>query len=61
MSLSMGDKLSLSHDHEVLTSIGWIPIANVTLEHKVACLKKGKYLVYENPVRTISYDYEGLM
>ncbi len=51
----------LSPDHEVLTTRGWIPIAEVTTNDKVAVLKEGKYLDYEHPTKTHTYKYKGNM
>jgi len=51
----------LSPDHEVLTTRGWIPIAEVTTNDKVAVLKEGKYLDYEHPTKTHTYKYKGDM
>ena len=53
-------KHCLTDDHEVLTTKGWTPINNITLEDKVATLQNGK-VVYEHPIRTYEYDYEGEM
>lgn len=50
----------LTPDHEVLTSNGWKPIPEVTLEDKVATLQDGK-VVYANPINTFTYDYTGPM
>ncbi len=59
---SIGDKFSCySPDHDVLTlEHGWVPIAELTKEHKVASLVDGK-LVYQNPTEIQSYDYKGKM
>ena len=57
----IGDKMSMTHDHDVLTDRGWIPVADVTLKDKVACLSEGKYLKYQHPIRVIDYEYEGEM
>jgi ATP-dependent protease ClpP protease subunit len=51
----------LSPDHQVLTDKGWLNINEVTTNHKVAVLKEGKYLSYENPSHVHHYDYEGKM
>ena len=59
--LGIGDKMSTTRDHDVLTSKGWIPISEVTLDHKVACLIDGQKIEYHHPIRTIAYDYEGDM
>lgn len=45
----LGDKFCYSPDHQVLTTKGWVNIADVTLDHQVASLKDGKELVYEHP------------
>jgi DNA-directed RNA polymerase II subunit RPB2 len=50
----------LTDDHDVLTTNGWKPIAEVQLDDKVATLQDGK-LVYEHPIRTYEYDYQGDM
>lgn len=60
--LGVGDKLSCtSGDHEVLTTRGWIPIAEVTLQDEVATLQDGEYLMYTNPTELHSYDHDGDM
>ncbi len=53
-----GDKLCVTEDHEVATTQGWIPIKDVTLQHKVACLRDG-VMTYEHPIELHSYDHEG--
>lgn len=59
---SIGDKFSCySPDHDVLTlEHGWIPIAHLTKDHKVATLVDEE-LVYQNPIEIQSYDYQGKM
>jgi len=59
--LGIGDKFCLTPDHQVLTTIGWISITDVTTDHKVATLYKGKYLKYENPTETVEFDHDGHM
>ena len=57
------DKLHcLTAEHQVQTlNSGWKPIAEVTMEDDVACLKDGK-LVYEKPLQVFHYpDYKGKM
>ena len=57
----IGDKLACySPDHEYLTTDGWVPVAELTMEHKVASLVDGK-LVYQHPVELHEFDYEGNM
>lgn len=51
----------LKGDHEVLTSNGWKPIAEVTISDQVACLE-GEKLVYRNPNAVHHYpDFKGQM
>lgn len=53
----VGDKFSCyTPDHEILTESGWIPIADVTKEHKVACLMNGDTLEYHTPKKIQEYD-----
>lgn len=57
----IGDKLACySPDHEYLTTDGWIPVADLTLNHKVASMVDGK-LIYQNPIKLHEFDYEGKM
>ena len=57
----IGDKLACySPDHQYLTTEGWIPVSELTLNHKVASLVNGK-LLYQNPIELHEYDYEGKM
>ena len=57
----IGDKFACySPDHEVLTTVGWVPIADITMEHKVASLI-GRELTYQKPSEVMSYDYDGEM
>ena len=53
-------KHCMTDDHDVLTTSGWKPINEVTLEDKVATLQEGK-VIYANPIQTFEYDYEGEM
>jgi UDP-glucuronate decarboxylase len=55
----VGDKVCLTEDHEVLTTSGWIPIAQVTLNHQVATLQSDGSVEYVNPLDTIELDYNG--
>jgi len=50
-----GDKFCFSLDHEVLTDRGWVPIKDVTKDHRVASLHEGT-LVYENPTEIVSFE-----
>jgi hypothetical protein len=50
----------MTDDHEVLTTGGWKFIDKVTLDDKVATLQDGQ-IVYEHPLKTFVYDYEGDM
>ena len=52
----IGDKFACyTPDHDVLTTDGWIPVGEVTMEHKVASLEDGK-LSYVNPLKVMDYD-----
>ena len=58
----VGDKFAcFDPSHDVLTSDGWIPITEVTKEHKVASLIDGKYLRYDHPTEIMEYDFDGKM
>lgn len=50
----------LTADHEVLTTNGWKPIAEVTTDDRVATLKNNK-LVYDHPTNVLKFDYSGKM
>lgn len=55
----IGDKVCLTGDHEVLTTDGWIPIKDVTINHLVAVLEEGDSLNYVSPLDIIHLHYEG--
>jgi DNA-directed RNA polymerase beta subunit len=56
---TVGDKHACyTPDHEVLTTNGWINIADITLNHKVASIIDNS-LSYTNPLEIMSYDYNG--
>lgn len=61
-----GQKCYDVHTELLTENEGWVPIANVTTEHKVACLlqisgrSKG-VIGFRKPLATISYDYAGEM
>ena len=53
----IGDKFSCyTPDHDVLTFDGWINVANITNNHKVASLINGNTLVYQYPQEVMEYD-----
>ncbi len=55
---TIGDKVSCyTPDHDILTNNGWIPITELTMEHKVASLIDEK-LVYQNPSALQEYDID---
>ena len=58
---TIGDKMCLTGEHDILTSNGWINIKDLTMNHNVACLKENDTLVYRNPLDLVSYKYEGKM
>ena len=50
----------LTSDHDVLTSEGWLPIANVKMDHEVATLTRNGELVYQKPTKVLHFhDYSG--
>jgi hypothetical protein len=52
----IGDKFCCyTEEHQVLTTEGWIPIGNITVDHKVAALKGGVKLIYTRPKRVFEY------
>jgi hypothetical protein len=52
----IGDKFCCyTGDHQILTTEGWIPIGDVTVDHKVAALKGGRTLIYTSPKRVFEY------
>ena len=53
----------LTPDHDVLTTTGWVPINQITKDHKVATLVQGTgELVYQNPTDIHHYpNYEGFL
>lgn len=57
----IGDKCCLTDDHDVLTEEGWKPINEITVNDKVATLKDDKFIEYNNPNETFSFDHEGDM
>jgi len=57
--LGIGDKLCLTPDHDVLTARGWIPIAEVTLDDRVAILDPiSMQTNYEYPLETHVFDHD---
>lgn len=57
----IGDKFCLTKEADVLTSIGWIPINEISKDHKVACLIDNDYLEYVNPIDVYKFEYHGDM
>lgn len=52
-----GDKLSCyTPDHQMLTTEGWVDVANITKKHKVACMDDDGILMYRRPKRIIEGD-----
>jgi DNA-directed RNA polymerase beta subunit len=52
----------LTADHDVLTTSGWIPIADVTKDHMVATLTSNGQLLYDHPTNTLAYtNFKGKM
>ena len=57
----LGDKFCLSPDHEVLTEEGWIPITEITTDHKVLQRTAEDQRQFVNPTDIITFDYEDTM
>jgi len=58
----LGDKFCLSEDHEVKTSKGWKPIAEITLEDHVAQLhSKTHEITFARPIATHVFPHTGSM
>ncbi len=52
----LGDKMCLTPDHDVLTSAGWVPVADVTLSHEVCVLQADGVMRYERPTALHRYE-----
>lgn len=57
----VGDKFCILGTTEVLTTDGWIPIMNITKNHKVASLVNDEYIHYVNPIDVYEFQYNGDM
>lgn len=57
----IGDKFCYSPDHEVLTSKGWVPIAEVRMDHSVATLSESGKLEYQHPTEIMDFPHTGQM
>ena len=56
----IGDKFSCyTPNHDILTDAGWVPIAELTMEHKVASLCDNDTMRYVQPTDIQSYDFDG--
>lgn len=54
--IRVGDKLCVTPDHEVLTDIGWTPIASITPLSKVATLNPDTNRIeWHHPIKSYSY------
>lgn len=59
--VAVGDKFSLRHSSQVLTSEGWVELQNLRLDHKVATMTHNNTLDYVNPSGISSYEYDDEM
>lgn len=59
--MQIGDKLCYADDTEVLTSNGWINVAEVTKKHLVASLREDGVLEYIKPAALHRYAHSGRM
>lgn len=57
----IGDKFCLTPDHQVLTSLGWKNIPDITLDDKVACLNKFNNIYYTKPIDVYEFNHNGDM
>lgn len=58
----IGDKFCLTADHDCLTDRGWVPIAEVTVDDKVAQLnRESGEMEYVKPIETLVFDHMGDM
>ncbi len=52
----IGDKFaSVTWKHDILTSVGWINVTELTMEHKVATLNKDENIEYHYPTHVYKY------
>jgi len=56
----IGDKFCLKGDCEVLTTVGWVPIRQIGMDHQVATLVDGR-IEYVAPEEVYSFEYSGAM
>lgn len=52
--MQVGDKLCFDEKTEVLTSEGWKPVADVSMEDRICCLDHGE-IVYDRPTAVYAY------
>lgn len=55
----IGCKFCLTDKHEVLTPQGWIPIADMTVEHEIATMNTDGEFVYESPSEVHEFKHQG--
>jgi len=54
----LGDKHCMTPDHDVLTTQGWVPIAEVTNDHEVCSLTNDGIITYSQPTEVYAYQCE---
>jgi hypothetical protein len=60
--ISPGNHECVDGETQVLTRLGWVPIADVTPDDQVASMHPlSKTVYFLNPIRALSYDYDGEM
>ena len=57
----LGDKFCLTEDHEVRTSAGWEPIAEVSKTQYVLQRNENGSIEYVQPIDTYQFDHAGVM
>ncbi|TMW66616.1 hypothetical protein Poli38472_014592 [Pythium oligandrum] len=58
-STEIGCKFCLTPEHEVLTTEGWISIADTTPEHQIAAMSPDGKFVYETPMEVHQFRHQG--
>ena len=58
--MRVGDKLCFDAETEVLTTVGWVPVPKVTLQHQVCTLQQDA-IVYQCPEALHAYPQGGRM
>jgi DNA-directed RNA polymerase II subunit RPB2 len=60
-NITIGDKLCMTPDHDVLTDKGWINITKLNMDYNLATLDDNHNLIYTPILKIHEYDYKGKM